>query len=464
MNKKREYYRGVYDFLTTAIGVSVKTILLGVVWFYFYNPIIRIPFWTKGHYFILTLYFVMLFYLSGSRGKEKRECLKWTDILFSQISAIFVADLIFYLEICLLAYRFPTAWPVIAAAGMAVLYEIIWSGLLQLVECKLFPPYEAVLVYGKGTGEEALEKLNSRRDKFSVSSKIDAKRDMTEILREINKSEVVILWNVEAYRRSKILKYCFERNKRIYILPSVADIILSGTEEMYFFDVPLFLKRGNTMSLGQLAVKRGLDIVLAVVALVLASPFMMAAAIAIKIYDRGPILYRQIRCTKDGKQFLIYKFRSMIENAEQDGVARLSSKKDSRITPIGDFIRKTRIDELPQLFNILKGDMSFVGPRPERPEIIEQYRQVFPEFVFRMKVKAGLTGYAQIYGKYNTTPYNKLKLDLFYIEHYSIWLDIKILLQTIKIIFTPESTEGIEEGQETSLEWGGGTEDDRKSD
>ena len=456
--------REIYDFITTVIGVSVKTLLLGMVWFHFYNPIIRIPFWTKGHYFILTLYFLMLFYLSGNRGKEKRECLKWTDILFSQISAIFIADVIFYLEICLLAYRFPTAWPIVVAAGAAALFEIAWSGFLRIIERKLFPPYEAVLVYGKGTGEEAVEKLGSRRDKFVVKSKIDAKREMEEVLRVVDESEVVLLWNVEAYRRSKILKYCFERNKRIYILPSVADIILSGTEEMYFFDVPLFLKRGNALGLGQLAAKRVFDIVLAAVALALASPVMAAAAVAIKLYDRGPVLYRQIRCTKDGKQFLIYKFRSMIENAERDGIARLSSKRDDRITPVGVFIRKTRIDELPQLLNVLRGDMSFIGPRPERPEIIEEYRQVFPEFAFRMKMKAGLTGYAQIYGKYNTTPYNKLKLDLFYIEHYSIWLDIKILLQTVKVIFTPESTEGIEEGQKTSLDWGGEQEDDRKSD
>ena len=130
-------------------------------------------------------------------------------------------------------------------------------------------------------------------------------------------------------------------------------------------------------------------------------------------------------------------------DAEKDGVARLAQKKDSRITPIGAFIRKVRIDELPQLFNVIKGDMSFVGPRPERPEIIEEYKEQLPEFPYRMKVKAGLTGYAQIYGKYNTVPYDKLKLDLYYIEHYSLWLDLKLLLLTIKIVLTPESTEGV---------------------
>ncbi len=145
------------------------------------------------------------------------------------------------------------------------------------------------------------------------------------------------------------------------------------------------------------------------------------------------------------------KFRSMRVDAEKDGVARLAAKNDSRITPIGKFIRAVRIDELPQLFNILKGEMSFIGPRPERPEIIAQYVEEMPEFVFRMKVKAGLAGYAQVYGKYNTTPYDKLKLDLSYIENYSVWLDLKLMLLTLKILIKPESTEGIDKSQVTAM-------------
>ena len=136
------------------------------------------------------------------------------------------------------------------------------------------------------------------------------------------------------------------------------------------------------------------------------------------------------------------KFRSMIENAESAGIAMLAKENDPRITPVGRFIRKCRIDELPQLFNVLKGDMSFVGPRPERPEFIEKFRETMPEFAYRMKVRAGITGYAQLYGKYNTLPYDKLKFDLYYIEQYSLWLDIKLMILTLKILFTKESTEG----------------------
>ena len=185
--------------------------------------------------------------------------------------------------------------------------------------------------------------------------------------------------------------------------------------------------------------------------LILASPFMLVTAIAIKLYDRGPVFYKQVRCTIGQKKFYILKFRSMKVDAEKDGVARLASKNDSRITPVGKFIRATRIDELPQLINILKGEMSFIGPRPERPEIIEQYMEEMPEFAFRTKVKAGLAGYAQVYGKYNTTPYDKLKLDLTYIEQYTVWLDLKLMLLTLKILIRPESTEGVDSTQTTAL-------------
>jgi lipopolysaccharide/colanic/teichoic acid biosynthesis glycosyltransferase len=163
------------------------------------------------------------------------------------------------------------------------------------------------------------------------------------------------------------------------------------------------------------------------------------------------VFYKQTRCTIHQKEFKIIKFRSMKVDAEKDGVARLASENDDRITPIGHFIRRCRIDELPQLVNILKGEMSFVGPRPERPEIIAQYVKEMPEFVYRMKVKAGLAGYAQVYGKYNTTPYDKLKLDLTYIQNYSVWLDIKLMLLTLKILFQPDSTEGVDAGQVTAL-------------
>lgn len=233
-------------------------------------------------------------------------------------------------------------------------------------------------------------------------------------------------------------------------MPKIPDIMIKGSDQLHLFDTPILLTREYAMTIEQRVVKRLIDIVCSLLLMIVASPFMLVTAVAIKLYDGGPVFYKQMRCTRDMRTFQILKFRSMRTDAEKDGVARLAAKNDSRITPIGKFIRKVRIDELPQLFNILSGEMSFIGPRPERPEIIQQYQEDMPEFTFRTKVKAGLAGYAQVYGKYNTTPYDKLKLDLFYIENYSVWLDLKLMLLTLKILFQSESTEGVNAGQTTA--------------
>ena len=210
------------------------------------------------------------------------------------------------------------------------------------------------------------------------------------------------------------------------------------------------LSRNNGLTLGERFFKRLMDIVISLVACIILSPIMLVIAIAIKAYDRGPVFYTQERITKDARPFQIIKFRSMIVESEEDG-ARLAKADDDRITPVGRILRRTHFDELPQLFNILKGDMSIVGPRPERREIFEKYEESIPEFKFRLKMKAGLTGYAQVYGQYNTVPYDKLKLDLTYIENYSFWLDIKLCFLTVKILFQKEKSEGVDDRQTTAL-------------
>jgi lipopolysaccharide/colanic/teichoic acid biosynthesis glycosyltransferase len=193
-----------------------------------------------------------------------------------------------------------------------------------------------------------------------------------------------------------------------------------------------------------------MDIVISLVGIVVGAPFMILIALGIKLYDGGPVLYKQERLTKDGKPFMIYKFRSMLMDSEDRG-ARLAAKGDDRVTPVGRVIRAIHFDELPQIFNILKGEMSVVGPRPERQVIADQYTEEIPEFVLRLKVKAGLTGYAQVYGKYNISPYDKLLMDLYYLGHPGIIEDLRIMFATVKILFISESTEGVREGQTTAM-------------
>ena len=237
-----------------------------------------------------------------------------------------------------------------------------------------------------------------------------------------------------------------------FFLPHVGDVLMKGSQHIQTFSSPVhhFSYKHNPPE--YLFVKRLFDILASMCAIVILSPVMLLTAIAIKAYDRGPAIYKQVRLTKDGKEFRIMKFRSMRVDAEKDGVARLSTgDQDDRITPIGRFVRKCRLDELPQLFNILKGEMSFVGPRPERPEIAEQYYKSLPDFKLRLQVKAGLTGYAQVYGKYNSDPYEKLEFDLLYINDMSVVTDLALIFATFSILFVPESTEGIESGATTAI-------------
>ena len=221
--------------------------------------------------------------------------------------------------------------------------------------------------------------------------------------------------------------------------------MIRSSETIDLFDTTLFLMRNSGISFEQRLIKRIMDIIISLVVLVITSPIMLLVAVAIKLYDGGPVFFIQERCTKDGKVFKIHKFRSMIVDAEKEGKAIPATENDPRITPVGRFIRKTRIDELPQMIDILQGNMSVVGPRPERVEHVKAYTKEIPEFSYRLKVKGGLTGYAQIYGKYNTTAYDKLKLDLMYIQNYSVLMDVRLIFMTIKIMLLKESTEGFDE-------------------
>lgn len=239
---------------------------------------------------------------------------------------------------------------------------------------------------------------------------------------------------------------------QVYVLPRIGDVLMSAARPMHMFHLPMLRVSRYNPPPEYLFFKRLFDIISSGLVLLILSPLMLIIALAIKLTDGGPVFYKQCRLTKNGKTFMVHKFRSMRVDAESDGVARLSTgDKDDRITPIGRIIRKVRLDELPQLVDILQGNMSVVGPRPERPEIAAKYMEELPEFALRLQAKAGLTGYAQVYGKYNTTPYDKLQMDLMYIANPSLLEDMRIIFATIKILFVPESTEGIAEGETTAM-------------
>ena len=260
----------------------------------------------------------------------------------------------------------------------------------------------------------------------------------------------MILHDLSASLRNHLMKYCYEHSIRVYVTPKLYDILIRGADEMNLFDTPFLLMRNRGLTTFQAFTKRCMDLLISFACLLLTWPLMLLIALILKCFEQGPVFYKQTRLTLNGKEFQILKFRSMYPDAEKDAV-RLMSKMDDRITPIGKVLRRTHLDELPQLFNIIKGEMSFVGPRPERPEIASVYMTQIPEFSYRLKMKAGLTGYAQVYGKYNSTPYDKLKLDLMYIQNYSVLLDIRLLLLTGKTLFIPDHAEGISSEFQTAL-------------
>lgn len=247
---------------------------------------------------------------------------------------------------------------------------------------------------------------------------------------ELSDYDAVYLYDIPAQQRNDWLKLCYEKDITVYTTAKLSDILMRTSGIAQDGDRPVFYCTKFGLGKAMSILKRGMDIVCCILAILVLSPVMMVTAIAIKLEDGGPVIYTQTRCTKDLKEFRIYKFRSMIESSEAETGACLSSESDVRVTKVGRIIRKWKIDELPQVFNILKGDMSVVGPRPERPELIAENCRLVPEFVLRTKVKAGLTGYAQVRGGYDTDKLDKLKWDLMYIENYSLLLDVKIIIIT----------------------------------
>jgi len=342
----------------------------------------------------------------------------------------------------LLAAKFVTVLPIVGMlfADIVVILVVTFGGnfLLQ----KLFPARKTIIIYDSYHPEAFIEKARQRKDKFVIKEVVHISLGMEKIEQLIKGYDCVIIYDVHSEQRNKILKICFENDIRTYTTTKVSDILVRGAERLHLFDTPLLLYRNIGLNFQQRFIKRTFDIIVSLILLILTSPFLLISAIAIKLYDGGPVFFRQERSTINGKVFRIHKFRSMIVDAEKDGLSHPAEERDPRITPVGRVLRASRLDELPQLIDILVGNMSLVGPRPERIEHTKQYSEEIPEFAYRLKMRGGLTGYAQIYGKYNTSPYDKLQLDLIYIQNYSFLLDIRLILMTIKIMFMKESTEG----------------------
>jgi len=447
--KNFEQYKKTIRFATVSVFGLVATLIYYFIWNAIYNTreVLEHRFFSKGQLFIVVLYFVVLLIAEHFLGSARIDELRKGEIIFSSVLALLFTNAIAYAQICLVTAKLanPLGFLYILLAQTAFL--CLWAYASFTVVHSLNPPEEMLIIFGSHQATEIVYKMSKIQERYVIKESISVDEGSSAIIERINHYKSIVICDVPARLRNDLLKYCYENDKIIYVVPKISDILLCSATDVTYFDSPLLKCGSEGLTVEQRLLKRIFDVCFSGLALLVLSPLFLIVALCIKCYDRGPVFFKQKRYTRDMRLFDILKFRSMVVDAEKNG-PQPAVKHDSRITPIGRVIRATRIDELPQLINILKGDMSVVGPRPERVEYVEKYSEAIPEFHMRYKVKGGLTGYAQVYGKYNTKPYDKLKMDLIYIQNYSIALDLKLMLMTIRIMFSLESTEGFKEKKE----------------
>ena len=446
MNRKEQYKR-ILKFGSAAVILLIEVGLYWLLWQLYLNNIIEERFWRRGIWLLSALYGVLLVFFLQTYGGLKIGYLKRGNIIYSHILSLFIVNTIGYFILALIDKRFHSPVSFILLTVVDGIIVCIWVFLFQWIYGVLFPPRRLLVVYGVRPVFSIMEKIGARDDKYVIGGSISIDEGIDKIMAKAKEFEGIVVGDVPSHDRNLILKKCYDSSIRVYMIPKISDILVRSSTNLNLFDTPILLSKNEGLQIDQMAVKRFIDIVVSLIGIILTSPLFVMFGAAIHLADRGPVFYTQTRLTIDGKLFKIYKFRTMRVDAEKDGVARLAGEGDNRITDVGKILRATRLDELPQLFNIIKGEMSLVGPRPERPEIAAEYMEDLPEFAMRLKMKAGLTGYAQVHGKYNTTPYDKLKLDLHYIRNYSLWMDLILIVLTPKVLFMKESTEGVGEGE-----------------
>lgn len=418
--------------------------MYGVVWNQYYNEeILQMPFYRRGIWMMVLIYGILLAFFMGTYGGFKIGYLRNGNLIYSQIMAVLFTNVVTYMQIAVIDRRLVNPIYLLPMTVGEITFIVIWTLIFQAIYRSLFPPRRMLFVEGDRKDYHLIDKMNAREDKYQICEVISYKKGMEVIKKHMEQYDAVVIGDMPSHERNLLLKHCYISGIRSYSVPKISDVLLRTSDEMNLFDTPLMLSRNIGLSIEQEWIKRAEDVVMAILLLILFSPVFLIAAVGIKCTDHGPVFYKQERLTRDSKRFMIYKFRTMVVDAEKMSGPVLASEKDPRVLPIGRFLRATRMDELPQILNILKGDMSVVGPRPERPELAAEIERTIPEFSYRLKVKAGLTGFAQVYGKYNTTFCDKLKLDLMYIRKYSLLLDLKLILMTPKIMFLKESSEGV---------------------
>ena len=434
-----------------------KTVLLAIVLavFYFGQRFLyyEVEYYFWGYNVILALYAGIIYLMSRIFSGFNFGNVTLQEIILSWVLCLISANIFQYFILSLLANGLLPVPGILVITLVQMTLVTPFTALIDKIYYRINPAHKSVIIYGNAEKlDEYCSIVTMQRNKFRVDHVVSQNAETGRLLDVIDRSESVFFLGMDEKKQDWLFEYCYLHNKHTYILPTFTSILINTANTLWLSNTPVFSLKSPEPDLSSQMFKRFIDIVISSTGIIISGLFMFGIWLAVRLYDKHPAIYKQVRVTKGGKLFTLYKFRSMRPDAEDDGVPRLAAMDDDRITPFGRFIRKTRLDELPQLFNVLSGSMSIVGPRPERPEIAKQYEEIYPNFAFRTKVKAGITGFAQIYGRYNTSPEEKLFLDIMYIETFSILEDLKLMLQTLKVIFQGSSTEGVE-GDSTTAMW-----------
>ncbi|MDD4699995.1 MAG: sugar transferase, partial [Oscillospiraceae bacterium] len=443
-----KFRKSVMSILKLMTVISIVCTFIGCWQIYYQESL----FSSKGNYVVVLSYLIILMAFTVLYGGFKVGVLRLHEIIYSCCLSLVFTNFIMYLELSLVARTMLNPINMIILTICQFFIIAISDYTQNSVYFNLYSAKHIIAIYGNDPqSRDIIRKMQHIKERYSIDKGITIDHKIREIKAEIDKFEAVLICDFEKSLKDELLRYCYAKRKRIYLLPSTNDIITNYSYQSQIFDTPVLICRNRGLSMEQRIIKRSMDILISSIGILLSSPIMLIIAISIKLYDKGPILFKQNRVTINGKIFNVYKFRSMIVDADSEG-AKKATTCDDRITPVGKIIRPLRMDELPQFFNVLLGSMSVVGPRPERTEHVHKYTQQYPEFDLRHRVKGGITGYAQIYGKYNTSPIDKLNMDLIYIENYSVLNDIKLIVMTIKILFVRESSEGFAEEDNEDVE------------
>ena len=429
------------------VNIVLLMIPFLICWTLYYEPRTTTVGSKQVSVLVMIIFFLICYYFGQRLDCFRVSILQIRDVIFGEVLATMITDIIMYILIWMLSIHLPNLIPGLITWGGQCVIGVIWAYVMHQSYFFTHPPLRTIEIYDERMGMENLIHTYGLEKRFNIKTvyPVESIMDKLEVMEEF---DAAFLCGIHSRERNIILKHCISHKIKLFMIPRIADVMMRGSEQIHMLHLPILKTQRYKPSIEYQIIKRTMDIVVSGIATIVLSPLFLITAIAVKS-DGGPAFYKQKRLTKDGKVFEIIKFRSMRVDAEKYSGAVLSAgENDPRITKVGRIIRACRLDELPQLLNILKGDMSLVGPRPERPELQKEIEKEVPEFGLRLQAKAGLTGYAQVYGKYNTTFYDKLLMDLMYISKPSILEDLTIMLVTVKILTSKESTEGVGEGKE----------------